>query len=267
MSGVGATFWGVGGAGVVVRVGGRAGGWVGSFGASPRWAAGRAQEGWLVLAGRTLSRPSRCWTLCAVWAGKPTPRSRPATPSVHVPAFLLLSLQDAPLAGSPAANAAMPPPPFRRCLPACRVSKFNGVHSIDLYIPANFGADCTEVVFVGFKGEFSERRRQVRGAFCVCEDGRGSGWGLGVGRIAWGGSARVGRRLRMGSLMCVEMGLQSWHVGRGLALLNSAACKSCALHLLPLPWQAVEAVYEAKPMPQDHRVPGDEQGAGWNLGM
>lgn len=73
---------------------------------------------------------------------------------------------------------------------ACSVAKFNGVHSLDLYIPANFGADCTEIVYIGFKGEFSERRRQ-----------------------------------------------------------------------------AVEAVYESKPMPQDHRVPGDEQGAGWNLGM
>lgn len=30
--------------------------------------------------------------------------------------------------------------------------------------------------------------------------------------------------------------------------------------------QAVEAVYESKPMPQDHKVP-EQQGAGWNLGM
>jgi hypothetical protein len=30
--------------------------------------------------------------------------------------------------------------------------------------------------------------------------------------------------------------------------------------------QAVEAVYEAKPMPKDHQVP-DDQKAGWNLGM
>ena len=31
--------------------------------------------------------------------------------------------------------------------------------------------------------------------------------------------------------------------------------------------QAVEAVYEARPVPQDHKVPGDEQGASFNLGM
>lgn len=29
----------------------------------------------------------------------------------------------------------------------------------------------------------------------------------------------------------------------------------------------VDAVYEAKPMPEDHRVPGDEQGNLWRLGM
>lgn len=71
-----------------------------------------------------------------------------------------------------------------------QVSKFNGVHSIDLYIPSNFGAEQTEVLFIGFKGDFSERRRQ-----------------------------------------------------------------------------AVEAVYESKPMPSHHKVPGDGQGAGWNLGI
>lgn len=70
------------------------------------------------------------------------------------------------------------------------MSKFNGVHSIDLLFPSNFGAPQTEVRFIGFKGDFSERRRQ-----------------------------------------------------------------------------AVEAVYEAKAMPSDHTVPGDQQGAGWNLGM
>lgn len=42
-----------------------------------------------------------------------------------------------------------------------RVAKFQGVHSLDLHIPSNFGASCTEVVFVGLRGEFSERRRQV----------------------------------------------------------------------------------------------------------
>jgi hypothetical protein len=71
-----------------------------------------------------------------------------------------------------------------------QVAKFNGVHSIDLYFPENFGADATEIRFIAFKGEFTERRRQ-----------------------------------------------------------------------------AVEAVYEARPVPQDHKVPGDEQGAGFNLGM
>lgn len=70
-----------------------------------------------------------------------------------------------------------------------QVSKFNGVHSIDLYFPSNFGADGTEITFIAFKGEFSERKRQ-----------------------------------------------------------------------------AVECVYEARPVPQDHKVPGEEAGGSWNLG-
>lgn len=64
------------------------------------------------------------------------------------------------------------------------------MHSVDLYFPTNFGADHTCITYIGFRGEFSERRRQ-----------------------------------------------------------------------------AVEAVYESRPVPQDHKAPGDMQGAGWNVGM
>ena len=35
-------------------------------------------------------------------------------------------------------------------------AKFNGVHSIDLYIPSNFGADQTQIHFIGFKGEYTK---------------------------------------------------------------------------------------------------------------
>jgi hypothetical protein len=70
------------------------------------------------------------------------------------------------------------------------VAKFNSVHSINLYFPSNFGAAHTEIRFVAFKGEFSERKRV-----------------------------------------------------------------------------AVETVYESKPQPADHKVPGAKEGAGWNLGM
>lgn len=42
-------------------------------------------------------------------------------------------------------------------LAACgRVSKFNGVHSLDLHFPDNFGADATQINFIGLKGEFTE---------------------------------------------------------------------------------------------------------------
>ncbi len=45
--------------------------------------------------------------------------------------------------------------------PGCSAAKFNGVHSIDLHFPANYGADATTITFIGFRGEFSERRRQA----------------------------------------------------------------------------------------------------------
>lgn len=32
-----------------------------------------------------------------------------------------------------------------------QVAKFNGVHAIDLYFPSNFGADATEILYIGFK--------------------------------------------------------------------------------------------------------------------
>lgn len=70
------------------------------------------------------------------------------------------------------------------------VAKFNGVHSIDLHIPSNFGANVTEISFIGLKGEFEERRRE-----------------------------------------------------------------------------AVQAVYESKPLPQDHKVPGNESQTWNNVGM
>jgi hypothetical protein len=63
------------------------------------------------------------------------------------------------------------------------------VHSLDLHFPSTFGAAACEISFVGFKGEFSERRRQ-----------------------------------------------------------------------------AVEAVYETRAVPADHKVPGAEQEGAWNVG-
>lgn len=39
-------------------------------------------------------------------------------------------------------------------LPARRAAKFNNVHSVHLHLPTNFGADFTEIHFIGLKGEF-----------------------------------------------------------------------------------------------------------------
>ncbi|KAL6753494.1 DUF1000-domain-containing protein [Haematococcus lacustris] len=42
-----------------------------------------------------------------------------------------------------------------------QVHKFNGVYSLDLYFTGNFGAEATEIQFIGFKGDFSECKRQA----------------------------------------------------------------------------------------------------------
>lgn len=68
--------------------------------------------------------------------------------------------------------------------------KFKGVYSLTLHFPENFGANWSEVFFVGIKGEYSERRRE-----------------------------------------------------------------------------AVEAVYEARAMPKDHKTPGSEQENIHRMGM
>ena len=49
------------------------------------------------------------------------------------------------------------------CAPAARrLTKFNGVHSLDLHIPANFGASHTRIHFIGLKGEFTEVHLALR---------------------------------------------------------------------------------------------------------
>ncbi|CAK0741077.1 hypothetical protein CVIRNUC_001298 [Coccomyxa viridis] len=42
-----------------------------------------------------------------------------------------------------------------------QVPKFSGVHCIDLHIPTSFGADSTKIHFIGFKGEFTEGKREA----------------------------------------------------------------------------------------------------------
>lgn len=42
-----------------------------------------------------------------------------------------------------------------------QVTKFNGVHSLDLHFPGNLGASSTSITFIGLKGDFSERKREA----------------------------------------------------------------------------------------------------------
>lgn len=42
-----------------------------------------------------------------------------------------------------------------------QVTKFAGVHSLDLYIPHSLGAPETKIHFIGIKGEFTQRRREA----------------------------------------------------------------------------------------------------------
>lgn len=65
-----------------------------------------------------------------------------------------------------------------------QVAKFNGVHSLDLLFTGNFGASCTEIHFIGLKGEFAERKRQaveaVYEARAMAADHKVPGSGLGA---------------------------------------------------------------------------------------
>ena len=41
------------------------------------------------------------------------------------------------------------------------MTKFSGVHALDLHIPCSLGAPETRIHFIGIKGEFTERKREA----------------------------------------------------------------------------------------------------------
>jgi len=69
-----------------------------------------------------------------------------------------------------------------------RQSKFNGVHSLDMLFTGSFGANFSEIHFIGLKGDFSDRKRQAVEAVYearampedhkVPEEGHGSHYGI-----------------------------------------------------------------------------------------
>lgn len=142
-----------------------------------------------------------------------------------------------PCQAAPACTHALP---VRAC--ACahahRVAKFNGVHTLDILLSGSFGADCSEVHFVGLKGEFSE----VGAAQGVAVRSRGTS------KVTWcpGGAPA----LQQPSMQAA-----------GCAPSMPACAPRC---FFPQRKRvAVEAVYEARAIPTDHKVPGDRSGAAW----
>ncbi|KAK9815492.1 hypothetical protein WJX72_004575 [[Myrmecia] bisecta] len=42
-----------------------------------------------------------------------------------------------------------------------QIPKFSGIHSLDLHIPRNFGADVTKIHFIGLKGDYTPAKREA----------------------------------------------------------------------------------------------------------
>ena len=42
-----------------------------------------------------------------------------------------------------------------------QVTRFNGVHSLDLHIPRSLAAPESKIHFIGLKGDFTERKREA----------------------------------------------------------------------------------------------------------
>lgn len=55
-------------------------------------------------------------------------------------------------------------------VPACRIPKFSGVHSLDLHLSGNSGAAHTAVTFIGLKGDFTPVGMRCAGAGVLLSD-------------------------------------------------------------------------------------------------
>lgn len=97
------------------------------------------------------------------------------------------------------------------------------MHSLTLHFKGSFGADFTEIHFIGLKGDFTE--------------------------------VRASESLRPSvSSSLTALGLPSRPLGASPHLPTAPACVP-----LQRKRQAVEAVYEVRAMPEDHKIPGENQ--------
>ena len=120
------------------------------------------------------------------------------------------------------------------------VSRFSGVHTLDLHFPGDGGGGLTRIDFVGLKGTHTP--------VCGRTNKGGDGWGWAMGGRGWAGLVGAsGASRRAGSPAPPSRRLAPHH------------------HSLQPPQakrEAVVAVYEARPVPGDHKAGG----RGWERG-
>jgi len=119
------------------------------------------------------------------------------------------------------------------------VTKFNGVHSIDLHLPSNFGANATKIHFIGFKGEHTE---------VIADLPLHVLWPCNHMSLDCCGETTH-------NIACVS--------GNSDAIIG--VLQSQKRQMLQGKREAVIAVYEAKPLVSDHKLPGDDLRSGHDI--
>jgi hypothetical protein len=129
-----------------------------------------------------------------------------------------------------------------------RVAKFGSVHTLTLHFQGTFGSDQSEITFIGLKGDFSEVRGQHSAALhqrrCVASVVRGP---LCHFRAA------------------APVTITHWNPPSRDPPTTPLAADLRLRSPLQRNRRAVEAVYELRPVPEDHKVPGMKQGGHFDV--